>query len=159
MLIFRLANATECGAKTHADAMLRLLPRIRDAGVIKGKSCRGYGKLRIPIEPLQPLWRKKLLRVPVQNFASASHLERLWVKAGNTADPGLRGENRIPKFFAPMTDAGDGTDSSDDGAPFHTVILFVCASTYAFIQCKVLLATFRMKKSPTIGSTIGASAG
>ena len=81
MLIFRFADAPECGAETYAHPTLRLFARIVDPGVIEGELRRGYGKLRITIEALQPSWRKMFLRIPIANLAGASNLERPGVEA------------------------------------------------------------------------------
>ena len=80
MLIFRFADAPECGAETYAHPTL-LFARIVDPGVIEGELRRGYGKLRITIEALQPSWRKMFLRIPTANLAGASNLERPGVEA------------------------------------------------------------------------------
>jgi hypothetical protein len=130
MLIFRFADATECGAEAHADAVLWLFPRIFDPGVIERELGRSHRKLRIPIEPLQTLWRKEFLRIPVADFSGATHLERLRIKSGNAANPSLLGKDAVPKVFPSMPDASDGTNSGDDCAPStHAATLFACAST------------------------------
>src|SRR5438132_12686739 len=141
VLVLGFAHAAQRGAETDADITLRLLPRVFDASVIQSEFCRGYGKLRITIEAFQTLGRKKVLGIPIQNFAGATNLERPRIKAGNPADAGFLGKDFFPEIFAATSDASDGTDSGDDRAPpAHAVTLFVRASMYAFIQRKVLLA-------------------
>ena len=90
-----------------------------------------------------------LLRVPIVNLAGAPNLERSGVEARNPADPAFLRENAIPETIDAFANASDRTESGDDRAPSaHAATLFALASTYAFIQRKVLLATLRIKKSP-----------
>src|SRR5207247_11283727 len=160
MLIFGFADAAERRAKADTDAMLWMFARIVNPGIVKSELRRGTRKLRVTINPIETLRRKKLLRVPVGNFGGATHLERLRIKSGNTGDPTFLSKNSVPKTIDAAANACDRTDAGDDRASSaHAVALFALASTYAFIQRNVLLAMLRIKKSPMIGSTIGPSAG
>ena len=144
VLIFRLANAAECGAETYAEPMLRLFARIGDPGVIERQLRRSDGKLRVTIEPLQTMAAEKI--PPGSNREISPPQCALGnapvSKARNPADAAFLRANAIPKTIDAFADAGDGTDACDDGAPSgHAVTLFARASTYSFIQRKVLLAT------------------
>src|SRR5437867_7059423 len=130
MLVLRFADATERGAEAYTNAVLRLFARIFNSGVIERELSRSHGELRVAIKPLQTLRRKKFFRVPIADFSGATHLERLRVKAGNVADPGLLGKDAVPKAFPSVPNAGDRTDASDDGASSaHAATLFALAST------------------------------
>src|SRR4029077_1332851 len=94
------------------------------------------------------------------DLSGDAHAEPAHVEAFNGTDSGLFGADPFPETFHTFADASDGAEPGDDNAsPIHAVTVFCCASTYAFIQRKVLLATLPIKKSPMIGFMIGARAG
>src|SRR5262245_41086466 len=81
-------------------------------------------------------------------------MEHAGIEASDAADPAFFREDPVPKSIYSGAVACDLSDAGNDCASsVHAVTL--SASTYAFIQCNVLLATLWMKKSPTIGLTIG----
>ena len=99
-------------------------------------------------------------RVPIVNFAGATHMEYTRVETGDAVDATFFRQDSVPEILNAGADACDWTNTGNDRASSpHAVTLFALASTYAFMQRKVLLAILWMKKSPMIGSTIGESAG
>src|SRR5205085_11342719 len=104
--------------------------------------------------------REKFLSVPVENFAADSNTESRDIKTLDRADPGFLSADAVPKTFDTFSDASDWPEAGNDYASsIHAVTVLCCASRYPFIQRKVLLAMLPIKKSPIIGSKIGASAG
>src|SRR5437660_6559113 len=135
MLVLRFADGAERGAEAYTDAVLWLFARAFDSGVIERELGRSHGELRVTIKPLQTLRGKEFFRIPIADFAGATHLKRLGVEAGNAGDPGLLGKVAIPEMFPSVTYAGDWSDTGDDCGPSTpAATLFVGASTYAFIQ-------------------------
>src|SRR5207302_8967054 len=121
---------------------------------------RRDGKLGVAIESLQSMRRKKLFRVPVVNLSDHANAESARFEIVDPTNAGFLGANPVPKTFNAFADTSDRTETGNDNAsPFHAVTFFARASTYCFIQHKVLLATLPIKKSPMIGLKIGASAG
>src|SRR5438105_1005325 len=130
MLIFGFADPAQRSSETHTASMLRLFARIFEASVVQSQLRRGNGELRITIEPLQALRRKKFFWIPILNFASAPHLERARVEVCDAADPAFLRENSIPKTIDTFADAGDGADSGDNRASScHAATLFAVVST------------------------------
>src|SRR4051812_20286518 len=104
--------------------------------------------------------RKKFLRIPIVDLPRDAHAELAYIQILDCADAGFLGANPVPETLDAFADAGDRAQPGNDNASsVHAVTVFARASTYSFIQRKVLLATLPMKKSPMIGSMIGASTG
>src|SRR5882762_4165112 len=104
--------------------------------------------------------RKKFFRVPIFDQSGDANAEPAHVEIVDRTNAGLFGANAVPKTFDAFPDASDRTETGDDNASLaHAITVFACASTYCFIQRKVLLATLPIKKSPMIRSMIGASTG
>src|SRR5712664_2537214 len=98
---------------------------------------------------------EKFFRVPFIDLPSNANTERAHIKTGYLSNPSLFGENALPKGVHPLANASDRAKSGNDNASSaHVVTGLARASTYCFIQRKVLLATSWMKKLPIIGSTI-----
>src|ERR1700730_1601104 len=160
VLLFRFANAAERSSEANADPVLWLIVRIFETGIIERQLCRRDRKLSVTIEPLQSVRRNEFFRVPVIDLSCDANTESAHVEAGNWTDAGFLGQNSFPKIFDAFADASNRTETGDDNATAtHAVTLLARASTYAFIQRNVLLATLPIKKSPIIGFIIGATAG
>ena len=92
-----------------APSMLRLFARIFEASVVQSQLRRGNGELRITIEPLQALRRKKFFWIPILNFASAPHLERARVEVCDAAATNVPIVADIPDpVLASIFSEGDG---------------------------------------------------
>src|SRR5437588_10391802 len=87
MVLFRVGNSTEGGAKTYADAILRPFAGIGEAGIIERHFRRGDGKLRVAIEPLETMRGKVIFGDPIQNLTGAMRVELRGIEARNLADP------------------------------------------------------------------------
>src|SRR5215471_241181 len=160
VLFLGFANAAQRSSKTYTDAVLRILFRILESSVAERELGRGDRELRIAIETFEPLRCEKFLWVPIAHFTGDANAELRHIETGNGADARLLCANSIPKTFDAFADASDRTEAGNDNASaVHVVTVFARASTYSFIQRKVLLATLPIKKSPIIGSMIGASRG
>src|SRR5581483_1278124 len=119
VLIFRLANSAERGAETHADSMLRIFASILNARIIERHLRRRDGELRVTIEPLQTMRRKKFFRIPIRNLAAAMRVEDRRIETGDALDAASFRAQPAPEIFHAFADAGDRTDAGDDGATFH----------------------------------------
>jgi hypothetical protein len=100
MFDFSAGHAAERRPETHADALLRLLARPLDSRILERKSGGDDGKLRITIEPLQPVRRKKFLRLPVWNLRRAMRVEDRAVEALDQPNASLLRPQPVPKVFA-----------------------------------------------------------
>src|SRR5205823_6696024 len=108
---------------------------IGELRVIERQLRRRNSELRIAVESLQTVRREKIFRIPIVNFAGATHPKGAGVEAGNTLDSAPLGENPVPKICAPTSDASDGPNPGDNGASSaHAVTGLAWPSTYAFIQ-------------------------
>src|SRR5205085_586206 len=116
MVLFRIGNSAEGGAKTYPDAVLRPFARIGEPGIIERHFGRGDGKLRVAIEPFQTMRRKVIFGDPIQNLTGAMRVELRGIKARNPADPAFLRAQSAPEIFAPDPDGGDGTEAGDDCA-------------------------------------------
>src|SRR5206468_9943007 len=94
------------------------------------------------------------------NFARAPHMEYARVETRDAVDATFFRQDSVPEILNSGADACDRANTGNDRASSpHAVTLSALASTYAFMQRKVLLAILWVKKSPTIGSTSDASTG
>ena len=119
VLGFGVRDAAERGAETHADAMLRLFARPFDAGVVERELGRGDGKLRVAIEPFQPMRRKKFFRNPDRNLRRAMRVEDRAVETSSTRrTPLFSARKPFQNSSRPMPIAGDRAEAGDDGASF-----------------------------------------
>src|SRR5437016_13757264 len=91
--------------------------RIRDAVIVQFQYSQSNGKLRIAVEALQSMRRKKFSRAPTGNFATAMGIEHRSIESGDARDSTLLGENTFPKILDARPDASDRADSGDDCAP------------------------------------------
>jgi hypothetical protein len=109
--------------------------------VIERQLCRYDRELRVAIESFQPVRRKKHLWVPVTNLASRAHAEDAGIETCDAINTAFFRQNCVPKILAPVSDAGDWANASDNSASVaHAMTLFVFASTYDFMQRSVLFA-------------------
>src|SRR6266511_4529894 len=141
-ILFRgLANAAKRRAETDTDSVLRLFAGILDVRIIERQLRRHDCELCVAVESFQTVWRKKHLRVPITNLAGRAHAEDARIETGDVIDAAFFGENCVPKILAPMPDAGDWPNSSDNSASLaHAVTLFALVSTYDFMERSVLFA-------------------
>src|SRR5205807_4988090 len=117
VLIFSLANSAQRSPEANAEPMLWLLSRISEASIVQCQFSRGNGKLRIAVEALQSMRRKKFSRTPTGNFATAMGIEHRSIESGDAHDSTLLRENTFPKILDARPDASDRADSGDDCAP------------------------------------------
>src|SRR6266545_5252261 len=146
-LLFRFADAAKRGAETHANPIVRFFLRIFDSGVVERELGRSDRELRVTIESLESVRWKKFFGIPIVNLSGNANAEPADVKTGNWTDAGFFGEDSFPKTFNTFADASDRTEAgNDDASSIHAVTGFAGASTYCFIQRKVLLAMLPIKK-------------
>jgi hypothetical protein len=141
-LFFGLANTAERRAETDTYPVLRLFAGILNLSIIECQLCRYDCELRVAVESLQTVRRKKFLWIPITYFAGRANAEDAGIKTCNAADATFFRQNCIPKILASVSYAGNWPNSSDNSASLvHAVTLFVFASTYDFMQRSVLFAT------------------
>src|SRR5206468_3057996 len=94
------------------------------------------------------------------NFARAPHMEYARVETRDAVDATFFRQDSVPEILNSGSNACDRANTGNDRASSpHAVTLSALASTYAFMQRKVLLAILWVKKSPMIGSAIGDKVG
>src|SRR5450432_3302939 len=98
--------------------MLRMLARPFDARVIERQLRRGNGKLRITIEPLQSMWRKKFRRRPIRNLGRAMSVEDRGVKTFHPPDAAPFGAQAAAEIVAADAYRGNWSDAGNNGASF-----------------------------------------
>ena len=130
VLIFRLANSAERGAETHANARLRILRRVGEAGIVQRHFGRGDRELRVAIETFQPMRRKKIFRHPVTNFSGATCVKTARIKSRDRDDAAFLRADALPEIFAPASDTCNRSDPGDDRSPsaHWAATIFPCDS-------------------------------
>src|SRR4051794_6925283 len=116
VVLLRVGDSAECSAETDADAVLRIFARVGNAGVVECHFRGGDGELRVTVEPFQTMRRKMVFGDPVDDLSGAMSVELRCVKTRDCADTALLRAEAAPEIFAAGTDAGDRTDSGNDGA-------------------------------------------
>src|SRR5580765_498087 len=101
VLRFGVRDSPERGPEADANATLRFFARPSDASVLQRERGRADGKLRITIEPLQPVRRKKFLRHPIGNFRGTMGVEDRAVEAFHSSNPTFLRAQPIPETVAP----------------------------------------------------------
>ena len=71
--------------------MLRIFAGIFEACVIERKFRRCDGKLRITVKPLQTVWHKEFLGIPIVNLTATTHMEGAGIEARDITDAALLG--------------------------------------------------------------------
>src|SRR2546428_9260000 len=139
VLILRIRYSDECCAKANANTMLRMLTRIYKARILQRQFRRGDGKLRIAIQSLQTMWRKKILRIPIANFARAMRIESARVECRNFDDAAFFRANTAPEILPTSTNACNRSDAGNDRATFahRAAICDSAASKCVFMQRRV----------------------
>src|SRR4029077_18706070 len=105
VLFLGFANATQRSAETDSDAILRLFAGILKARILQLELRRDDGELRVTIKPFQPLWRKKLLGIPIANFTRTSHPKHAGIKTRDAADRAALRYDSIPQRIEHEDDA------------------------------------------------------
>ena len=156
----RLCRLRPARAEADADPVLRFVVRIFDSCVIEREFCRRDGKLRVTIKPLQTVRRKIIFRNPIGNFPAALRVEQRWRRKLVICPMPVSRPGFLSKSIDAFANAGDRTEAgNDDASSVHAVTGLALPRRTRFIQRNVLFATWPMKKSPMIGSAIGARAG
>ena len=110
---FRVRDSTESGAEADSDPSLWLLPGPTESRVLERKFRRADRELRIAIEPLQPMRRKKFLGIQ-SALRCAVGVEDRTVECSHLR---IRSSARKPfRNFPANPDGSNGTEPGDDCA-------------------------------------------
>src|SRR4029077_2087663 len=130
VLLFGFADSPQCGAEADTHAILWFFAGIIDMRVVQRELGRYNSELRVAIEPLQSVRRKKLFRIPIANLAGTTHTENTRIESCDARNAALFRKDSIPKIIDAGADACDGTDARDDRTSlFHAVTLVAAVST------------------------------
>src|SRR5438094_7232597 len=141
ILYLGLAKAAKRRAETDTDSVLRVFAGILDERIIERHLRRHDCELCVAIESFQTVRGEKHFWVPITNLAGRAHTEDAGIETSDIIDTAFFRENCPPKTLAPVADAGDWTNSSDNSASVaHAVTVSVFASTYGFRQRSALFA-------------------
>src|SRR5947207_15986994 len=129
VLLFGFADSPQRGAEADTDAILWFFAGIIDMRVLQRELGRYDSELRVAIEPLQSVRRKKLFRIPIANLAGTTHTENTRIESCDARNAALFRKDSVPKIIDAGADACDGADARDDRAPpVHAATLSALAS-------------------------------